>query len=178
MPRLPIDYSKTVMYKIVCNDLNIKDLYVGHTTNFIRRKEKHKSVCKLNSCDYKIYKTIRDNGGWDNWTMLELEKYPCIDGNEASLRERYWYEQLNSTLNILHPGRTTTEISTTYYTKNKEKILASQKLYCRNNKAKIYEYMHTEYICECGKAITKLNKSRHLKTKKHFEMIEKLKINI
>ena len=34
MPRKEIDYSKTVIYKIVCNDLNVKDVYVGHTTDF------------------------------------------------------------------------------------------------------------------------------------------------
>ena len=25
MPRTAIDYSKTIIYKIVCNDLNVKD---------------------------------------------------------------------------------------------------------------------------------------------------------
>ena len=43
MPRKEIDYSKTVIYKIVCNDLNVKDVYVGHTTDFTKRKATHKS---------------------------------------------------------------------------------------------------------------------------------------
>ena len=34
-----------VMYKIVCNDLNINDCYVGHTTNFNNRKSDHKYNC-------------------------------------------------------------------------------------------------------------------------------------
>jgi hypothetical protein len=42
MPKKLIDYSKTIIYKIVCNDLNIKDVYVGHTTNFIKSKALHK----------------------------------------------------------------------------------------------------------------------------------------
>ena len=33
MPSKPMDYSKTRFYKIVCKDLNIKDCYVGHTTD-------------------------------------------------------------------------------------------------------------------------------------------------
>ena len=45
MPKKIIDYSKTIIYKIVCNDLNITDLYIGHTTNFIKRKATHKSNC-------------------------------------------------------------------------------------------------------------------------------------
>ena len=39
MPKLPIDYSKTIIYKIICCDLNIKDCYVGHTTDFTRRNK-------------------------------------------------------------------------------------------------------------------------------------------
>ena len=37
MPKQIIDYSKNIIYKMVCNDLNVKDVYVGHTTNFINR---------------------------------------------------------------------------------------------------------------------------------------------
>ena len=38
---------------------------------------------------------IRKNGGWENWCMIEIEKYPCNDKNEAKARERYWLETLN-----------------------------------------------------------------------------------
>ena len=30
--------------------------------------------------------------------MIEIEKFPCKDGNEARARERYWYEELKATL--------------------------------------------------------------------------------
>ena len=45
MPKIPIDYSKTIIYKIVCNDLSIKECYVGHTINMTKRKCCHKSTC-------------------------------------------------------------------------------------------------------------------------------------
>ena len=70
MPRLNIDYSKIVIYKIVCNDLNIPDCYVGSTTNFSRRKNGHKTACNnsnLKNHNLKIYLAIRANSGWDNW---------------------------------------------------------------------------------------------------------------
>ena len=38
MPLQEIDYSKTHFYKIVCKELSVKDCYIGHTTNFNRRK--------------------------------------------------------------------------------------------------------------------------------------------
>ena len=29
---------------------------------------------------------MRDNGGWQNWSMIEIEKYPCNDQQEATKR--------------------------------------------------------------------------------------------
>jgi hypothetical protein len=101
MPNTNCDYSRIVIYKIVCNDLNIIDCYVGHTTDFIKRKYKHKHNTIHN--DSYVYQYIRDNGGWINWTMIEIEKYPCSDGNEARTKERFWCEQLVSTLNSIKP---------------------------------------------------------------------------
>ena len=42
-----------IIYKIVCNDLNITDCYVGSSINFKRRKGEHKSSC--NNPNSKIY---------------------------------------------------------------------------------------------------------------------------
>ena len=105
MPKTTINYQDTVIYKIVCKDLSVADCYVGHTTSFAKRKARHKYRChnQADGANFKIYKVIRDNGGWDNWSMVEIEKYPCNDSNEACARERYWYEQLYSTMNTNKP---------------------------------------------------------------------------
>ena len=134
MPRNEIDYSKTIIYKIVCNDLNIKDLYVGSTTNFRARKNKHKSSCNSQTT-YKIYEVIRANGGWDNWTMLEIEKFSCQDNNEARTRERFWYEQLNPTLNTILPIATEEdeEKRKEYYAKYRDEHVEEIKNYHANN---------------------------------------------
>jgi hypothetical protein len=126
MPKKPIDYSKTIIYKIVCKDLNIKDCYVGHTTNWVKRKSRHKENCnKLNT---KIYKFIRENGNWENWEMIEVKKYPCNDKREAESEERKIYEELNAGLNNNRPFITEDERkeynkkkNKKYYQKNKEK---------------------------------------------------------
>jgi hypothetical protein len=107
MPKQEINYNNTIIYKIVCNDLNIKDAYIGHTTHFINRKDKHRKCCVYNMKSHlTIYDTINKNGGWYNWEMIEIEKFPCNDGNEARARERYHYEHHNSTLNMRNPNRT------------------------------------------------------------------------
>ena len=69
MPRTPIDYSKTIIYKLVCNDVDVTELYVGSTTNFRNRKNEHNNKChNTNSVkyNYKIYQFIRANGGFLN----------------------------------------------------------------------------------------------------------------
>ena len=97
-----MDYSHTIIYKICCKDVSINDIYVGHTTNFIQRKNQHKtSSYNINDKKYNqyVYKFIRENGGWDNWSMIQLEKYNCKNRREAEAREYFWIQQLNSTLN-------------------------------------------------------------------------------
>jgi len=102
MPRTAIDYSKISIYHFVCKDHQITSTYVGSTTHFVNRKDSHKSSCNnpnKKGHHLKIYTFIRENGGWDNWTMIEIEKYPCKDNNEARAREQYWIEQQQNKLN-------------------------------------------------------------------------------
>ena len=144
MPKKEVDYSKTVIYKIVCNDLTITELYVGSTTDFIKRKNRHKSGCinlRDKSYNSKIYQTIRNNGNWENWTMVQIEEYNCANGNEARARERYWFEQLNAALNTITPNRSKKEYTKYFYENNKDKISE----YNEVNKDKIKERRQKYY---------------------------------
>jgi hypothetical protein len=128
-----IDHSKTIMYKLVPKNLKLHLVYVGHTTNFISRKSEHKGRCNrpTDRCyNLKVYQIIRDNGGWNEWQMIEIEKYPCNDGNEARTRERYWYEFYNANLNTVLPISTQQE----YSEKNRVVINAKQLKYYHKNK--------------------------------------------
>jgi hypothetical protein len=155
MPKTNIDYSKTIIYKIVCNDINVVDLYVGFTSDFTRRKANHKNSCinqLKSSYNTKIYKTIRDNGNWINWTMVEIEKYPCNDSNEAHARERHWYETLKASLNSNKPIRYHEEFinyhkdyQKEYYENNKDELIKYQKEYYENNKDELIKYQKEYY---------------------------------
>ena len=103
MPKMDVDYSNTIIYKIYCKDETIKDVYVGHTTNFIQRKHLHKSACKNLNNTLKIYNVIRSNGGWDNWEMVEIAKYNCKDATEARIKEQEHYNDLKASLNSCPP---------------------------------------------------------------------------
>ena len=102
MPRYNTDYSKLVIYKIVCEDSNVKDIYVGHTTDFDNRKHVHK-VDSRKKLKLKLYQVINANGGWENWRMVLIEKYQCNDKLEAGEREYYWFKKLNANLNSRNP---------------------------------------------------------------------------
>ena len=122
MPKHPVNYNNTVIYKIVCRDLSVKDVYVGHTTDFKNRKNQHKNICnyRKEENNSKKYDFIRNHGGWENWEMVEIEKYPCNDSNEATARERYYCEFLNSTLNTNLPRGNTTNARQRHYDNNKQ----------------------------------------------------------
>jgi len=101
MPKVPINYNNCCIYKIE----HIEDeslLYVGFTTNFNKRKGDHKSRIKnVDNKKYKIklYEMIRDNGGWEMFRMIEIEKYPCNDKREAEKRETEIMKELKASMN-------------------------------------------------------------------------------
>ena len=170
MPKTILDYSKTIMYKIVCKDLNVKDCYVGHTTDMTKRKCGHKHVCnneKNKDHNLKIYKIIRENGGWDNWTMVLVETFPCKDKHEACSRERELFEELDAKLNSFRPYLTQEERrehkkqhSKQYYQEYKE----YHKQYREERKEKIAEKHKEKIQCEyCAKQLTKCNMYHHHK---------------
>lgn len=176
MPKKPSDYAKTIIYKIVCKDLIITELYVGHTTAFIKRKSCHKK--RSLSDDTLIYRAIRDNGGWDNWDMIEIEKFPCADSNEARARERYWYDDIGAKLNLKKPLTTTDEqiqASKDRYWENKDLENKKCKDYYYANKDKINQHNNerrkAKYECSCGSMICIGGKAKHEKTKIHLNKL-------
>jgi hypothetical protein len=168
------DYAKTIIYKIVCKDVNIKETYGGHTTNIIKRRQRHKSNCNNENADsYNcyVYKFIRENGGWENWDLLWCYDYSCGSKREASFEERRFIELNHCELNSCRPI-VSKEEAKEYYKKNKEKIQNQSKDYYENNKEKIKERTNEKFKCECGGRYTKVNKVPHFKTKKHQKYLQ------
>ena len=102
-----MNYSKCVIYKITCKNPEIKSIYVGHTFNLHKRSAEHKSNCynqNNNQYNSKLYTSIRNNGGFNNWTIEVVENYiDCNSLDDARSRERYWCEELNANLNKNKP---------------------------------------------------------------------------
>ena len=171
MPKVEMDYSKTIIYKICCKDINITDIYVGHTTNFTKRKNQHKSDCNNPNSkiyNYYVYQFIRNNGNWNNWDMIEIEKYNCNDKLEACKRERHWFEELKASLNKQIPSRTKKEFGIEYYIANKKDKLEKANNYYSDNKEKIKAQKAERIQCLiCNCEIRRGDKAQHQKSQKH-----------
>jgi hypothetical protein len=167
-----VNYHNSIIYKICCKDVNIKKIYVGSTANALRvRKSKHKSSCNNeNNKNYNlyVYQFIRQNGGFDNWSMIEIEKYKCENKQELHKRERFYIEELNAELNKVIPNRSLEE----WYKDNKETILEKNKEYRIDNKEKIAE-INKQYYENNKETITEYKKEYYEKNKE--TILEKVK---
>ena len=170
-----MDYKNSVIYKIVCKDKDITDCYVGSSCSPTSRKSAHKSNCnneKGKDYNIPVYRFIRDKGGWNNWDFVIIEKYPCEDKTELRIRERYWFEKLNPSLNDRYPQRAQKE----YYEENKEEIAQQRKEYYEENKEEIaqknkeYYEENKEEIAQQRKEYYEENKDKLLQQRKeHYE---------
>ena len=147
MPKQPIDYAiqPISFYRFVCNDVNIKSCYVGHTASFRHRKSCHKSICnnpKSKSYNLLIYQTIRTNGGFDNWRMLEISSQMCVSKRDAEMKEQTYMEELNAVMNSQRAYTSQeqrAEHQVEYNKKNATKIAEQQAEYNKKNAVKIAE---------------------------------------
>ena len=125
------DYSKACVYKLVCKDESITDMYIGSTKKFNHRRNCHKSVCnniKRPEYNYKVYKFIRDNGDWENWEMVKeyCKKYRSENKDKLKKTKAIY------TLNHKEEKKI---YDKKYREKNKDKIKAYLKAYRAKKKA-------------------------------------------
>lgn len=162
-------YNNGIIYKLCCKDPTIKDIYVGSTCAFRRRKSQHKHSCNTeNGRTYNrnVYKFIRDHGGFSNWDMVEIKKVNCETKRELEKEERVVLEQLGGTLNKQTPARTMKELAEA----SKEK----HKIYYEKNKEELLEKANEKFNCDCGGCYTKSHKLEHFKTTKHQKYLKSI----
>ena len=187
-------YEQSTIYKLCCNDLNITEIYIGSTTNFNRRKSEHKKDCNSENkkSNYCVYQFIRSNGGFENWSMVEIERFDARDKKNLCRRERFWIEKEKAVLNSRRAYITEKEEKewrTEYNQKNKEHIKNQIAEYRINNKEQIKEQtaeyrlknqkkikeQRTEKVtCNCGSIVRRDGLYIHKKSKKHQTLIEQL----
>ncbi len=97
------NYEEGVIYKIYCKDNSVKNIYIGSTVDFHKRTIAHKSSCNNKDCkkyNLPLYNFIRDNGGWDNWSIEIIEEIKFIYRTKLREKEKFWIEKEKSSLNV------------------------------------------------------------------------------
>ncbi len=172
------DYSQGKIYKVTCETGKV---YIGST---VRKLDYRFSQHKTNDNDCASKDFI-------NPKIELIESYPCETKQQLLWREREWFEKTEC-VNKHRPIITDEEkiqyekeagkswyqrnkgYIPAYRKKNKEKTDAYDKAYYEKIKHKRKE----KITCECGKIVSKGNKPRHLKTKKHQAFVSSVKINL
>lgn len=181
------DYSNTIFYKIYCKTPEITDVYIGHTTNFVKRKIGHVQSCmneKSPSYNFKVYSFIREHGGWENWKM-EIIGFKCCNSlQEACQEEQKYFEEYNATLNSIQPAKhielplvqeqfsKVCDDNSTYnfvcekcnYRTANKKDFRKHIMTAKHQSADKPKKSQQQFICECGKQY--FNKSGLWKHKK------------
>ena len=172
-------------YKLVCNDTNVKDFYIGSTANWNDRKTKHKGACnneKNKEYNETKYKTIRANGGFENWSMIEIERGIYI----RRMAEAHEYELMAELKSTMNRQKCFNSNSKCKHDKYKQichecggpKICKHDKrketcVECNGSMTCDHGYCDKKncpycypYLCECGDWTTEGNLKRHYKSTK------------
>ena len=157
-----------IIYKIVCDDLP-DFIYVGSTSDFNYRKRKHRQNSKDENCkayNYKLYTTINENGGWENWRMIQINQVPNITRREAEAVEQEYSVELKANLNdkraFLFP-EVKKELKAIRAKRYNESELGKETTKARAS---------IRYVCDCGKEICVVEKNRHNKSQFHLNYIK------
>lgn len=133
-----------VVYKLVCYDKEIKACYIGSTKNIKTRMSDHRSNtnCKSRKDHNSVlYETIRNTGGWNNWTYQILATMRVANYAELHKFEGLYIKSTKNTLNLNIPSRTRKQ----YYQDEKKNILAYKKSYHQINRLKILAKRKVRY---------------------------------
>jgi hypothetical protein len=185
-----------IFYKIYCEDNEY--VYVGSTCNFNNRKRQHKENTILDNekNKQKVYKTIRENGGWENWKMIQIGTREQITKRQAEQIEEEYRLELKAELNDKRAyldkqskeykeqkaisdkkyresekGKAVHERRKDYFTEynNSEETKERKHEWYLANKEKQLAKQAERYVCSCGKEVTIGKKTRHEKTQFHID---------
>ena len=151
-----------VIYCLYCTLDGEDDIYIGSTSNLLKRYKIHMSKCKNLNITYDIYKKMRETGA-EHWKARILEYCDGMSVKKLRKREQEYINMMVPKLNTIAAYCTKRD----YYIKNRDEILEKTKIYRNANKEKIRKYKCQKIQCSCGKKITRTHKARHEKTTYH-----------
>ena len=185
MPKKTVnDYT---FYKIINVNCDVDLCYVGSSVDMKGRVRRHKSNCNnVNSSCYnlKVYKTIRENGGWGEFKIIEIGYAKQLTLTEAHVIEEKYRVELCAELNtkrchITEEQRKDRVVnkelnrknSRIRHQKNRDENNEKSMLYRQNNKDELRVKARTKITCECGCVISHEHATRHRRTQNHIDLM-------
>jgi len=170
------DYSQGKIYKVVSP--NHSKIYIGSTcTTLADRFTQHKNDRNCSSVE------IIDAGCSD---IKLIEDFPCLDkaqleDREAEIQLMDWEACVNKNVAGAYRRAGGKKEYMKVYNKtymkayceaNREKIKAQKKAHYEENAETIKAKANKKCTCFCGGKYTHVNKSKHLRTKRHMNFVE------
>ena len=186
-----VNYNNTVIYMIYKPDSDL-NTYVGHTTNFKNRVNKHRiryNGKDFPNCNFPLYNYMRENGKFDDWKIEIITEYPCNLKREAEKKEQHFIEDANirdKKNKKVYYQNNTEKIAIAhkkYNETHKEALKSYKKNYYENNKEEIlskhkkYNEIHKEEIAITQKKYNEIHKEEIRLMKKTYYKIHKEEIN-
>ena len=162
-------YQSGKIYKIV--DVGYTKCYIGSTCEGLsQRMARHRSNYKLYQCGNQRQSSaymLFEEFGFENCKIELLECFSCSSKEELEQREGHYIKN-NVCVNKVVPCRTAKEL----YEDTHERQLERFKTYYANKKSEIQQRKSEPVSCECGSVITRGQMSKHIKTKKHCQILQ------
>ena len=173
-------------YKIVNINGDCDNLcYVGSTANWSRRLNCHKNNCSNEdgkAYNYKVYQTIRANGGWCEFKMIEIGRAEQLTHRQACAIEETYRIALKADLNsnrCFATSETRKEDRKQYNIDNAEQIKEQHKQYNIDNAEKIREQQKQYRIDNAQQCkqydIDNVEKRKEQKKQYHIDNAEQIK---
>ena len=170
------NYNNTVIYMIYKPDSDL-NTYVGHTTNFKERVNKHRvryNGKDFPRCNLQLYDYMRENGQFDDWKIEIITEYPCNSKREAEKKEQHFIDLFKSVLNSKRAYTTDEQTKLgnklrceKYKRLNTKKVANYQKKYQESHKEEISLRQNKPIKCDiCGDFTSFQNIIRHKNSKK------------
>ena len=170
-------YYNSVIYKIVCRDPNIQNIFISATSSSPWvHSNMHKQNCnnpESKLYNIPLYKFIRANGGWTNWYVVPMYRFFCSNKNERNAEiKRAVSNNKFSTLNCKNyddvPDAITPNLSH-YYEKDRERYIILARNYAYDNRIEIRKKKTARVVCACKYELSQVHLVRHFKTARHLD---------
>lgn len=153
-----------------CNDINeliARECYYIKNNECVNKQIPGRTKKEYYNDNKEKIKVIKKEYRDNNKETLRIKKKIYRDNNKEKIKVKNKEYRDNNKEYLDNNKVKMGEYSKKYYKDNKEKIKEKLKEYYKNNKERLNE----PYVCACGNTITKKEKSRHMKSKKHLNFI-------